>query len=201
MATDNGSGATATTLYYLLRARYSNSHINSYDPYQWRLKLFTIIFQYGPTWARRMQIQYSLRNMTDDELTKGNINIFNNAANPDTEPTTETWQTLNGINSQSATLKKRGKLDALAYLDDMLRTDLTGEFLDRFKRLFLQVESPQAPLVYPGVEGYDGSAPVIGVNEQFGVYQTNTFEDMYPTVEEFLEDYQGTGIPVTIPIS
>lgn len=200
MSTELGSGATATTLYYLLRARYSNSHINSYDPYQWRLKLFMIIFQYGPTWSRRMAIQYSLRNMTDDELMKGNVNIFNNASNPDTEPTTETWDTIQGINSQSTTLKKRGKLDALAYLDDMLRTDLTGEFLDRFKRLFLQIESPQAPLAYPSIDGYEGSAPLLGGNQPFGVYQTNTFEDMYPTVEEFLNDYQNTGIPPMIPV-
>ena len=43
------STANATTLYYLLYARYGNTPIANYDENQWKYKMFSIIFQYGPT--------------------------------------------------------------------------------------------------------------------------------------------------------
>ena len=41
--------ANATTLFYLLYARYGNNPIANYDEEQWKYKMFSIIFQYGPT--------------------------------------------------------------------------------------------------------------------------------------------------------
>ena len=43
------SNQNATTLYYLLYARYGNTPIANYDENQWKYKMFSIIFQYGPT--------------------------------------------------------------------------------------------------------------------------------------------------------
>ena len=43
------SQANATTLYYLLYARYGNTPIANYDENQFKYKVFSIIFQYGPT--------------------------------------------------------------------------------------------------------------------------------------------------------
>ena len=39
----------AATLYYLLYARYGNTPIANYDITQWKYKMFSVIFQYGPT--------------------------------------------------------------------------------------------------------------------------------------------------------
>lgn len=39
----------AATLYYLLYARYGNTPIANYDVNQWKYKMFSVIFQYGPT--------------------------------------------------------------------------------------------------------------------------------------------------------
>lgn len=43
------SDTNATTLFFLLYARYGNSPIANYDEEQWKYKIFSVIFQYGPT--------------------------------------------------------------------------------------------------------------------------------------------------------
>lgn len=43
------SDANATTVYYLIYARYGNDPIANFDVNQFKYKLFGIIFQYGPT--------------------------------------------------------------------------------------------------------------------------------------------------------
>lgn len=58
----------ATTLYYLLYARYGNTPIANYDENQWKYKMFSIIFQYGPTWEKRLNIQDTLRGLQISDL-------------------------------------------------------------------------------------------------------------------------------------
>lgn len=58
----------ATTLYYLLYARYGNTPIANYDENQWKYKMFSIIFQYGPTWEKRLSIQDTLRGLQISDL-------------------------------------------------------------------------------------------------------------------------------------
>ena len=58
----------ATTLYYLLYARYGNTPIANYDEEQWKYKIFSIVFQYGPTWEKRLDIQNTLRGLQIDDL-------------------------------------------------------------------------------------------------------------------------------------
>ena len=70
------SNANITTVYYLLFARYASNHINSDYPEQWKMKIMSTIFKYGPTWAKRLQIQEKVRDMTDDEILKGDIAIY-----------------------------------------------------------------------------------------------------------------------------
>ena len=62
------STANATTLYYLLYARYGNTPIANYDQTQWKYKMFSIIFQYGPTWEKRLGIQTTLRGLQVSDL-------------------------------------------------------------------------------------------------------------------------------------
>ena len=62
------SNQNATTLYYLLYARYGNTPIANYDENQWKYKMFSIIFQYGPTWEKRLDIQTTLRGLQISDL-------------------------------------------------------------------------------------------------------------------------------------
>ena len=62
------SNQNATTLYYLLYARYGNTPIANYDENQLKYKMFSIIFQYGPTWEKRLDIQNTLRGLQISDL-------------------------------------------------------------------------------------------------------------------------------------
>ena len=198
---------TLTTLYYLLKARYGGSHIKSDNPTQWKLKIMSTVFMYAPTWSKRLELQDKVRQMSDEEIQKGSIATYNSAQNPDGAPTTETWDTLPGINSQNKTLQKRGKLEAYAMVDSILRTDVTKELLDRFAPYFDKVASPQRPLIYDlsntFPEGDLTNLPVYGDTNVplFGNYITNTLDDMFPAVDSFITVYQTCGIPTTIPVA
>ena len=58
----------AQTLYYLLYARYGNSPIANYDITQWKYKIFSVVFQFGPTWEKRLSVQQTLRDMSLSDL-------------------------------------------------------------------------------------------------------------------------------------
>lgn len=136
------------TLYYMLYARYGNSTIASSDTNQFKYKLWTIIFSYGPAWEKRIEIQDKLLSLTDEEIQKGNTTIYNHAFNPSTAPSTETLEEIQYINDQTAQKSKRGIMDAYAYLWDLIDTDVTTEFLNRFQPLFLKIVEPELPLWY-----------------------------------------------------
>ena len=146
------SQGSAQTLYYLLYGRYGNDVIASSDINRFKYRLFGIIFQYGPTWEKRLEIQEKLRGLTEDEILTGSRQIYNNAQNPSTEPSTDTTDELQYINEQNVTKNRRGKLDAYAMLMELLRSDVTNEFLTKFKTLFLTVIEPEEPLYYVSEE-------------------------------------------------
>lgn len=137
-----------TTLYYLLYARYGNSTIASSDENQFKYKVFSLIFQYGPTWQKRLEVQEALRNMDLKELQKSATAIYNHSYNPSTIPSTDTVDELTTINDQNVTKHRRSKTDAYALLLSLLETDVTEEFINKFKKLFLTVVSPELPLWY-----------------------------------------------------
>lgn len=136
------------TLYYLLYSRYGNDIISASDINRFKFNVASIIFQYGGTWAKRLEIQKKLRELSEDELLAGAKQIHNRAENPSTAPSTQYLEELPYINSQTVSSVKRGKLDGYAYLWDLLDTDVTGEFLDKFKKLFLFILQPEKPLWY-----------------------------------------------------
>lgn len=146
------SQGSAQTLYYLLYGRYGNDVIASSDINRFKYRLFGIIFQYGPTWEKRLEIQEKLRGLSEDEILTGSRQIYNNAQNPSTEPSTDTTDELQYINEQNVTKNRRGKLDAYAMLMELLRSDVTNELLTKFKTLFLTVIEPEEPLYYVSEE-------------------------------------------------
>ena len=113
------SQTNATTLFYLLYGKFGNSPIANLDVTQFKYKLFSIIWQYGPTWEKRLKIQEDLRNdainwsegestssstsasgSNSNTVTYGKKNITNHAYNPETAPGTGTNTELAYINEQ-----------------------------------------------------------------------------------------------------
>ena len=138
----------ATTLYYLLYSRYGNDIIASSDTNRFKYRLFSIIWQYGPTWEKKLDIQDKIRNFTETEILAGSKQIYNTASHPATAPGTDTDEELPFIDNQNTSKSKRGKLEAYDTLYHMLDTDVTAEFLNRFQKLFIAVVEPELPLYY-----------------------------------------------------
>lgn len=124
------------TLFYLLSASYGTWQIASNSSRIFALKLFQIIWQYGPTWEKRLDLQNKIRNLSEDEIQLGSKAIFNRAMNPGTEPSTNSLDELNSILEQNTTNYKKSKLEAYAIVNSLLENDVTQEFLNRFKILF-----------------------------------------------------------------
>lgn len=139
-------------LYYLLISKYANSVISSSDVNRFIYAVASIIFQFGPTWETRLRIQKSLRELSEADLMKGATDIYNHSYNPGTSPSTQTVEELPTVNEQTVTKRKKGPLDAYAYLWDLLDTDVTGNFLDQFKKLFRTIVEPELPLWYVSEE-------------------------------------------------
>lgn len=138
----------ATVLYYLLYGNYGNSCIASDDENQFKYKLYSIIFEYGPTWAKRLEVQKTIRELTENDLISGGKAIYNHASNPETLPSTATLEELNYIDNQSTTNYKKSKIEGYAMLIDLLDTDVTAEFINKFKKLFIMIVEPELPLWY-----------------------------------------------------
>lgn len=134
--------SNAMTLYYLLYSRYGNSSIANYDITQFKYKVFSIIWQYGPTWEKRLDIQDKLRKLTDNELLDGSTAIYNHAFNPENAPTTQTKTELDYINDQSVQRRTKSKIQAYSELMALLETDVTAEFLNKFSGLFKKFVQP-----------------------------------------------------------
>lgn len=140
--------SSVLTLFYLLYSEYGNSVIASSDEEQFKYQIFSTIFEYGPTWEKRLDIQSKIRHLTDAELQSGNKQIWNKALNPGVEPSTQALEELQYINVQNTSNVKRGKLDGLMAQYQILNTDVTKDFISKFKKYFLQIVIPELPLWY-----------------------------------------------------
>lgn len=141
----NKNDETLMNLYTLLYARYCDSHIASSNEYAFRLKLWSTVFMYGPTWEKRLEIQKRIRELAEEEISKGNANVNNFAIHPDTDPATDATNPLSYITNQTYITQKRGKMEALILQYNQLETDVTESFITEFKKLFLTVVFPEEP--------------------------------------------------------
>lgn len=94
--------------------------------------------------AKKLQVQEDLRGLTLAELQEGTKQVSDHAYNPSTAPTGE----IETINEQDRTKYKKSKADAYAMLMDIMEQDVTEEFVNKFKPLFLVITEPQEPLLY-----------------------------------------------------
>ena len=131
-------------LYYLLYAKFGNSFITNLDENQWKFKVFSTIWKYGPTWEKKLEIQADLKELDikSKDFLKGARAIYNKALNPETEPSTSALTELNYINEQTTTNYEKCKMDALTQLWDLIVTDVTESFLQRFAPLFKKIWNP-----------------------------------------------------------
>ena len=136
-----------TTLYYLLYAKYVNNPIASSDENRFKYAVWATIFKYGPTWEKRLEIQDKLRALSEDDLLRSGKSIFNHAYNPSTEPSTGSLEELPGINEQNTNQYVKSKIDAYGSLMELLRTDVTEQFLGEFRKLF-KICLVENPLLY-----------------------------------------------------
>lgn len=142
------SSSAIKTLYYLLYARYGNSTIASFDETQFKYKVFSTIYMYGPTWEKRIEIQKAVRDLNLDEVMDGGKAVYNTALNPNQAPSTDSLEELKYISQQNTTKYKKSKVDAYNVLLGLLETDVTEAFIGQFKKLFLIVVTPELPLWY-----------------------------------------------------
>lgn len=147
------SDTNIQTLYYLLYARYGNNPIANEDITQFKYKLFSVVFQYGPSWQKRLDIQAQLRGLTEADLLAGSYAMHNHAYNPTEIPSG--GSELSYINDQNTTRYTKPKMEAYAQLWDLISTDVTEEFLVKFKRCFKMFVTPERPLLYVTEEEED----------------------------------------------
>lgn len=138
----------ARTLYFLLYARYGNDSMRTTDRNRFKYQVFSLIFQYGPTWQKRLEIQDELRKFDKDTITMGAKAIYNHAYNPGQAPTTQSLEEILAINEQNTTNYKKSPLEGWSILLELLNTDVTGNFLAKFKPLFRIMVEPQKTLWY-----------------------------------------------------
>lgn len=138
----------AKILYYLLYARYGNSHIANNDENQFKYRLASIIFMYGPTWEKELEVQDEIRKLTKEELRSGSKQIANHAYNPSTEPSTAALEELPKIDQQNTLTWKKSPLEGYNYLLELLSADVTNRFVLRFKDLFLKFVIPHEEFIY-----------------------------------------------------
>ena len=142
--------ANLRLIYELLLARYANSTIASSDENRFVLQCMAIIFQYAPAWIKRLEIQHTLHEMDlkSEDFLRGAEQILNTSLNPSEDPGTDTIAHLSTINQQNVNIQKRDLFKSLALLEELLKADITGAFIDRFKGLFRIIVAPQRPLFY-----------------------------------------------------
>lgn len=134
--------------FFLLYSKYGNSPIANYDENQFAYKVWSIIFQYGPSWEKRLDIQDKLRGLSEADIIAGTKMIYNHAFNPSTTPSTDTLEELQAINDQNTSKVRKGYVEAYAQLWEMIATDVTNEYVNRFQKLFNPFVKPDTEYIY-----------------------------------------------------
>lgn len=134
--------------YALLYARYGNSPISNLDKNQFKAKVWATIFQYAPSWQKELWIQNELRGLDATDVVAGGKAVYNKALHPGTTPSTSALTELQFIDEQNTTNYTKSKLEGLSILDSLLKTDVTSEYVDKFKNLFKHFVYDENPLLY-----------------------------------------------------
>ena len=145
----NISPSSVQNIYYLLLSNYGNSSICSSDEYRFEIKLFSLIYQYGPVYIEKKSLQGHILETPLEGFKKGGKVIYNNALNPNVAPTTDTLTELPYINNQNTNNYVKSDAESIQIKWELLDDKLETEFLAKFKSLFLKIVNPTVPLLYP----------------------------------------------------
>lgn len=125
-------------LYHLIFSRHANDPIRNLDQGQFKYKVFAIIFQYGPTWQKRLELQNEARSLTTEQASVGTFSVFNHAYNDASD--VQSAGAINGelqfVNDQNVSKYKKGKTETILSLWEILKADITETFLEKFDPLF-----------------------------------------------------------------
>ena len=135
-ATAPVTNATVQATYYFLVAQYGNNPIANSDVGQFKMKIVSRIFMYGPLYEKKQAIQTTLRGLTESELLTGAKQIYNHAFNPSSAPSTSALDELEYINDQNTANHKKSKMEAYSILWNLLHAEQSKEYIDRFKNCF-----------------------------------------------------------------
>lgn len=139
--------ANLKTLYALLYGRFGNNPIGNFiDENQFVVRLMSVIFQYGPTWEKRLEVQQKVRQWNEEEILTGSTDIYNTALNPSVKPTATGL--IDEINQQNTSRRQKDKMSAYAMLLSLLEEDVTETFINKFKPLFAKVLNPVGTVLY-----------------------------------------------------
>lgn len=145
----NISDSSVRNIYYLLLSNYGNSSICSSDEYRFEIKLFSLIYQYGPVYIERKSLQGHILDAPWDGFKTGGKVIYNNALNPNVAPSTNTLTELPYINNQNTNTYIKSDAESIQIKWELLDDKLETEFLAKFKSLFLKIVNPTVPMWYP----------------------------------------------------
>ena len=139
-------------IWTLLIGRFADSTIKPYNTFgAFKIRFMSRVWQHAPGWKKELEIQNELRSMSlkdGSAIYEGGKAIYNNALNPSTAPGTGTDSELGYINSQNVTKHKKSKLEGLALLNDLMKKDVTEQFLRRFDDLFRTIIYTGRDLLY-----------------------------------------------------
>lgn len=135
-------------LYWLLMARYRNEVPECNDENRFKAAVFATMFKYGPTWETKLKLQNKVRGMLDsEELFDGSTAIYNSSLAPGTK-LTDVFDPIKTVNQQNANKWKKNKLEGYATLMEVMKTDVSEAFLDKFSKLFREFMLPDSNLIY-----------------------------------------------------
>lgn len=132
-------------LYGVLYGRFGGCRITVQEDGEarWKARFAGILWQYGPAWYKSLQIQDTLRNMSEEDLVKGSFQVSTQALNPAQKPSASAvgidMPIVDTINAQSTNQYRKNKTDAYSSLMFLLKTDVTEPFLKRFDPLFRKI--------------------------------------------------------------
>lgn len=137
-------------LYFSLLARKGLDCIQSESVGMFKYKMFLLIWQYGPSWEAKLNIQKKLQQLPDSDILDGGTQIYNTGVNPSTpigkdqeqHQGTLSKNELNFVQQQNVALNTRNKTNAYRGYQDMLKNDVSEEFFDKFDKLFAFVYAP-----------------------------------------------------------
>lgn len=125
-------------IWLLMIGRFADSTIKPYNTFgAFQVRFMSRVWQHAPAWKKELEIQNKLRSMSladGSELYEGSKAIYNSALSP--ESMKKANEELDYITSQNTTKYKKSKLEGLAILTDLMKNDVTEQFLRRFDDFF-----------------------------------------------------------------